>query len=464
MAGIGFQLERMVRDGGVGGVLGATFDGAVLSSGPWLVTICSVLLLQNWVGQHVPGSAEAVLTIMIYAFSASVVIASPFGLVGVRIAAGRMFEDDNTSIPGVLILTMSSATLVAFMVGYVLFGVLSRHSPGVMLLAMVILILLTQITVTGPFLTALRRPWPILMAYLAGVLAAGFVLLAFPVRGEAAVLVAVAIGMSVALAAILAAFAAEFPTAARPAHGAREMAMPTLHVAVAGAMNGLALWIDKWLLWLAPAGITTQDGLRVNPIYDQASFVGLLTLIPGLSLMLFLSETQLERAFSRLVQACTGTAKLSRIEEAQQDVVATIMQNLRLLVVIQTVICTICWVLAPELFRVMGFDARGIFAFRFTVLGVIFHVVAIYAGVVLSYYDLFGRIGLVWTAFFIVSAGTTLATWYTGFAGYGLGYMAGAAAGAIVALALTATASLDIVYLLFVGNNPSVVGERRYFA
>ncbi len=462
MAGIGFQLERMVRNGGVGGFLGATLDGAVLSSGPWVMTICAVLLLQSWVGQHIPASSEVVLTVMVYAFSVSVVIASPLALVGVRIAAGRMFENDTAAIPGVLVLTLCAATLFALVFGNILFGVLSRHTPAVLLLSTAILVLLTQISVTGPFLTAVRRPWPILLAYFGGIVATAITLLAFRMQGEAGVLGAVAIGLGVTLVAILAAFAAEFPAAARPDQGIRVMAMPALHVAVAGLLNALALWVDKWLLWFAPDSIFTVDRLRVNPIYDQASFAGLLTLSPGLSLMLFLSETRLERAFLHLVGACTGTAKLSRIEEARHDVMATIAQNLRLLVVTQAVVCTICWVLAPELFRVLGFDARGIFAFRFTVLGVIFHIVAIYAGVVLSYYDLFGRIALVWAAFFIASASATLLAWQSGFAGYGLGYLIGAVAGAIVALMLMASASTHIVYLLFVGNNPSVVGERRY--
>ncbi|MEO0031190.1 MAG: hypothetical protein RIS94_948 [Pseudomonadota bacterium] len=462
MAGIGFQLERMVRDGGVGGFVGATLDGAVLSSGPWITTIGAVLLLQIWLGHHVPASSEVVLTVMIYAFSASVVIASPCALVGVRIAAGRMFDNDRDAVPGILILTLCAATGAALVAGHVLFGVLSHHAPGTVLLATAIVVLLTQISVTGPFLTAVRRPWPVLLGYLGGIAAAAVALTAVRMRGETGVLAAVAIGMGVTLILILAAFAGEFPASAPPRQAVRDMTVPTLHVAVVGLMNALALWIDKWLLWFAPDSIATVDRLRVNPIYDQASFAGLLTLIPGLSLMLFLSETRLERAFLRLVHCCTGTAKLSRIEDAQREVVTTIVQNLRLLVVTQTVFCAICWVLAPELFAALGFDARGIFAFRFTVLGVIFHIVAIYAGVVLSYYDLFGRIGLAWAAFFVVSAAATLISWHSGFVGYGLGYLLGAAAGATVALVLMTTASADIVYLLFVGNNPSVVGERRY--
>lgn len=462
MAGIGFQLERMVRNGGVGGFIGATLDGAVLSSGPWVLTICAVLLLQNWIVRHGIADAGTIQTVMVYAFSGSVVIASPFALVGVRVASDRMFESNPAAIPGILTLALCGATLVAVVAGHFLFGVLAGHGAALALFGTAILVLLTQISVTGPFLTAMKRPWPILLSYAAGIVGAAIIFWCLAPATPIEVLRVVAAALALTLVLLLAVFAAEFPAPSSPDQAIWEKAAPALHVGLAGLMNAFALWVDKWMLWFAADSTKPLGLLRVNPIYDQASFAGLLTLIPGLSLMLFLAETQLERAFAVLVECCTGTSKLSRIESAREDVIAAVLRSLRLLIVAQIVIATVCWVLAPEIFRVLGFDARGIFAFRFTVIGVIFHIAAIYCGVVLAYFDLFGRVVMVWTAFFIGSVAATLVVWPMGFAGYGWGYLAGALAAAVTGLALVGTASVHIVYLLFVGNNPSVVGNRRY--
>lgn len=463
MAGIGFQLERMARNGGVGGFVSASINGAIVSSGPWVLTICAVLLLQQWIGAHLPLAARDIIqTVMVYAFSASVVIAAPFSLIGVRIASSLMFDADRDAIPHLLIMTLYGATITSLIAGLVLFGIMAKLPAPVTFLAMAILTLLTHIAVAGPFLTATKRLWPIFLSYIGGIAAATLIILAFQIDRLVPILGAVAGAMAITIFLMLAALKAEFPAPVTSALAAPEKAIHVLHVGLAGLANAIALWIDKWLLWFAPDSVAPVGNLRVNPIYDQASFVGLLTLIPGLSLMLFLSETRLERAFFGLVDCCTGTAKLSQIESARQGVTSTILHNLRLLIVSQFVISTVCWVLAPEIFRVLGFDARGIFAFRFTVIGVIFHIVAIYATVVLSYYDLFGRILAVWTAFFVTSAVAAMATWHMGFIGYGWGYMAGGLAAAIVGLALLGNASLRLVYLLFVRNNPSVVGEARY--
>jgi uncharacterized membrane protein len=233
-----------------------------------------------------------------------------------------------------------------------------------------------------------------------------------------------------------------------------------LIVAAAGLAGAVAIWIDKWLLWFGPDSIVALGRLRLNPINDTGSFLGLLTMVPGLTLVLIVGETRFDRAFDDLMARCTGTSTLARIEEARGELIAVLLDGLRLLVLAQMLVAGLAWVLAVPLFELIGADARGIFAFRHTSAGAIFHLVAIGATLVLSYYDLFARIVLIWASFAIASA---LATWVqmdAGFAAFGWGYMVGALVAASVGLALVAEATVKLVYLLFVGNNPAVVGRQ----
>lgn len=465
MAGIGFQLERMARNGGVGGFASAVFHGAVISCGPWVLTIIAVLLLQIWTAEHSELAARTTIQgVMVYSFSASVVIAAPFALVGVRVVSDLVYSADRDNVPGVLITMLNWSTLTALVIGYVIFGIMAQLPPVIALLAVTILTLLTQIAVTGPFLTTTRRHGPILFGYIAGIAAATAMIFLLRVDGPGAILLTVAGALALTQVLLLSVIKAEFPSPVDlPARLAIDL-RPVLHVALAGLINAFAMWIDKWLLWWAPGSTPIIGSLRINAIYDPASFLGLLTLIPGLSLMLVMSETQLERVFSQFASSCTGTAKLSRIEESRHGLAGTILRQLRLLIAMQVVLATICWVLTPEIFRLLGYDPRGIFSFRFTVVGAIFHLVAIYSTIVLSYYDLFGRIVLIWTVFAVSSAIATLAMWPLGFAGFGWGYLVGALTAAIFGLGLLANATGQLVYLMFVANNPSVVGKVRYWA
>ncbi|MFA7587833.1 MAG: exopolysaccharide Pel transporter PelG [Novosphingobium sp.] len=464
MAGIGFQLERMARQGGIGGFACAALHGAAIACGPWILTIVAVMLLHMWTMQHSQsGTVSIIQAIMVYSFSASVVVAAPFALVGVRLASDLIYSTERNSVPRVLLAALNWATAAALLIGYVIFALMARLPFAITWLAVAIVTMLTQIAVIGPFLTATRRHGPILLAYLGGIStgAAGVVLL--DLAGLTSILLVLVATLAITNLFMLEALRSEFPTPDRAGEVRALDLKPVLHVGVAGLANALALWIDKWMLWSAPGSTAIVGSLRVNPVYDPASFLGLLTLIPGLTLMLVMSETRLERAFSHFARGCTGTAKLTRIEEAREDLVVTIVSQLRLLLAMQVVIATACWVLAPEIFRVLGYDPRGIFSFRFTVLGAVFHLVAIYCAVILSYYDLFGRILLVWLVFTAGSAVGTAVMWDLGVAGLGWGYLAGALCAATVGLAMLGNATIRLIYLMFAGNNPSVVGKVRYW-
>lgn len=463
MAGIGFQLERIGRAGGVGGIASAAVHGIVISSGPWLLTIVAVLLLQHWTNTHMMADGAVIQTIIVYAFCASVVISAPLSMVSVRLASDRLFASDGEAVPGILLVSLTLATAPALLAGSIVFGSIAGLPPRVTFLATAVLTLLTHIAIAGPFLTATRKHRPILMAYLGGVGLSALLIVLLGSTEISALLTTLCAGLAFTLLFLVSAIRHEFSSPPSwPEHlGAKVRHLA--HVGFAGLTYALAAWVDKWLLWWAPASAETVGGLRLNAINDQASFLGLLTIIPALTLILIVSETRLERTFANLMIRCTGTSKLDRIEDGRRDLARTIGYDLRLLVAVQTVLAATCWVLAPEIFRVVGLDARGIFAFRLTTVGVIFHSVAIYSTIVLSYYDLFGRIVAVWSLFIGVSVLATLASWDLGFASFGWGYLAGAVAAAALAIALLSEATIRLIYLLFVGNNPAVVGEVRYW-
>jgi len=460
MAGIGFQLAKTAREGGVGGIVGAAAFGAVISAGPWLITAVAMALLTHWLGTHLGArGARTVQTILVYAFSLSALAAAPVGILATRIAADRIFARDAGGVSGIILVALAAGGGIALAIGAVVFGVLAGLPLGEAALATLILAWLTQVWIAAPLLTALRRYRAIPLAYLLGIGVATLLLALLPRPGVSAVLAVIAGGVGLTLAAIMAVIRRHF--SATPVLPTRDAMAPRLAwiVAAAGIAGVAAIWIDKWLLWTGPQSIRAIGLLRLNPINDQGSFLGLLTMVPGLTLLLIVAETRFDRAFSDMIVRCTGTSTLQRIEEARSDLARTMFDGLRIMLLVQALVAALAWVFAVPLFELIGADARAVFAFRQTALGTVFHLVVIAATVVLAYYDLFGRILVTWTAFAIGSGLATLLQWDTGFAAFGWGYMAGAVVGASVGLALVAEATVNLTYLLFVGNNPSVVGH-----
>jgi uncharacterized membrane protein len=465
MAGIGFELERMSRVGGVGGVACAAIHGTVISSGPWLMTILAMSILQGWTSEQLSaGDRVGLQTIIIYAFSAAFVIAAPLAMATVRMVSDRIFLRQHDAVPNFLLGALTWAAVLSLLAGSLIFGLLASLPPAQTYLATAILVLLTQISIVGAILTATKRHGLILASYASGMICTALLIAIFPSSDPNMLLLPIACGLLLTLLPLTRAIALDFNPRPVWPQGSGADVRKVAYIGFTGLANASAVLVDKWLLWLAPGSIAALGVLRLNEINDSASFVGLTTTIPALALILIVSENRFETAFSRMLGGCTGTARLDRIEQARQALARVIMQDLRLLVTVQGAIALVCWVLAPEIFRLLDLDARGIFAFRLTVVGVVFHVMAIYVATALSYYDLFGRILMIWTTFILISATATILSWEIGFPGYGLGYLSGAVAAASLSLALLADSTLRLNYLLFVRNNPAVVGQRRYLA
>lgn len=461
MAGIGFKLAKMARDGGVSGVVGAAAYGAMISAGPWLVTVIATLALAQWMpGRIAPDAIAMVQTVLIYGFSLSALMAAPISLLTVRLVADRLYAGADDHIPGLLMAALAGGGLLAFAAGSVVFGFLAGLSLGQALLATLLLTWLTQIWIVSPLLTAIHRYRMVMLAYGMGVVVAALLIGQSPDR----ILAALAAGVAVTLIALLLTLRHHFRDA--PIFGIADLPDPKRAVllVLTGCASAGAMWIDKMLLWNAPGSVATLGALRLNPINDYGSFLGILTIIPGLTLILIAAETRFDKAFGDMIARCTGTSTMERIEQAREQVMRVILGDFRLLLLVQSIIAALAWVFAVPLFDALGGNVAGIFAFRHTALGVLFHLIAIQMTVILSYYDLFGRILLIWGSFLMASAAAVLIDWDLGFAAFGRGYMVGAVTAAAVGLAVVLQSTSQLTYLLFVGNNPAIIGARgRWF-
>lgn len=460
MAGIGFQLARMAREGGVGGIAGAALHGALISAGPWLITAVAMIGLQHWApGAVGADEADMVRTVLIYGFSLSALVAGPIAILATRLAADRLFARDMAGVPGILIVALAVGGAAALGLGALVFGGLAGLPFLRAALACLLLAWLTQIWIASPMLTALRRYRAVPVAYLIGIGTAVALLALIASPGGTLVLAIVTAGAGVTLGAILIVLRRYFREA--PTLPRRDLIGLRLGgiVAAAGLAGAVAIWVDKWLLWMGPGSVVALGALRLNPINDGGSFLGLLTLVPGLTLVLIVSETRFDRSFGDLMARCTGTSRLGRIEEARADVIATMFDGLRVLLISQLIVAASAWVLAVPLIDLIGADIRVIFAFRQTALGAVFHLIAIASTVVLAYFNLFGRIVAVWGAFTLTSAIATVWLWQVGVGAFGWGYLAGAVMAAAIGVAMVANATVNLIFMLFVGNNPAVVGS-----
>jgi uncharacterized membrane protein len=428
MAGVGFALRRLAERGDLLGIVQAYAHSAAASTGPWLFTI---LCLAGITVESVPivGSQDVTLfrAIVTYNFAFSLVFSGGLVRVMTRCLADQLYEQRADQAPGMLIGGVAMLCLVQapLVIPFYLFAV--HLSPAITVYGIVNYFLVTGLWLAGVFLTALRVYTTVSLSFLFGLgCAFGLSLLGGRWAGLEGMLIGFNAGLAMILFLLAARTFAEYPYPTVNLFGFLRTLKPYWSLALAGFLYNLAIWVDKWVMWLAPERQRLPSGFIHNGIYDSAMFLAYLSIVPSMAVFLLHLETRFYEKYLHFYREIEHHATLERIEENHRNLIGELVGGLRNLIVIQATISLLCVILAPRILDMLGISYLQLGIFRFGVLGAFFHVLLLCLTIVLSYFELRKPV-LLLTLFFLLT--NALFTWYSlqhGFPYYGYGYFASA--------------------------------------
>ena len=138
MAGIGFELRRHLRKESFTDLLRAYVAAGVIGSGPWIISICSMLLIGLLTQKLGIGGSEVVtpfLATVTHLMATSLIVSGLVQLVFTRFVADRLFEKKegvvSPNVVGILLLTtVVSSVDASTRLPIVTFALLTRPLTG----------------------------------------------------------------------------------------------------------------------------------------------------------------------------------------------------------------------------------------------------------------------------------------------------------------------------------------------
>ena len=198
-------------------------------------------------------------------------------------------------------------------------------------------------------------------------------------------------------------------------------------------------------------GMMSGGGMGLFLAADFGAFGILIGFNFGLGLIFFALEH-----YQRFYRDIEHHANYERIEENHQNLIDALLAASRNVIVLQFCLCVTAILVAGPLFEAVGIPALQLGIFRFGVLGALFHVLLMFVGIVLAYFDL-RKVMLGVQLLYLVTNG--LFTWVTmelGFAYYGYGYFLASLLTFLIAYGVCAWYVGRLPFLTFVRNNSSV--------
>ena len=377
------SLSRTVEWWLAGNLLGPIrhFTGAVIiAAGPWLVSVMALAIVSATM-QPVLGFAaiEDVRLTVVYAFCIAPLAAGPIGAVAARLVSVEVEAGAIRQAPALfLAAALASALLAELMAVALVFG-LGVAPPGVAAAFVVLTGAAALLWVSFAILTALKAYVLLIWTFTGGMMFALSCIMLATRRGvDTEILVwcfTAGIALSVATAMI------RVRRVATGSGGDLSHAIATLwqgcrrlRLLAIGVLCGIvAVWIDKWVFWLAPASVRSTAGFAHYSPYDSVMFVAHLSAIPTYAALFLFHDSKIRPAMEAFRARLQEGATRTRIRGTVDDLGQLIWSGLFSIVFLQAALTACMVLMAPAIAAVLAFGFDQFLTLRIGLIGVFFH-------------------------------------------------------------------------------------------
>ncbi|MGE0313979.1 MAG: exopolysaccharide Pel transporter PelG [Lautropia sp.] len=355
MAGIGFELRKLLQRDSLLSMVRAYLYAGVISSGPWVLSIVGMLAIGVLSFSVVtPGVLITQFQVTITNIIAGSLILTGFGqLAFTRFVADRLFERRADIVAanylGVLMLTSGAAGLLSFAAVATLFP---AQSNGYRILVVATFVVVSNIWMATVFLSGIKQYREIVLLYLLGYgisVAAAWALRPWGLEG---LLGGFLVGQCFLFAGIHALIVRNFetPEGMRFDFLQRRLRYPALMWI--GFLYNAGAWIDKFIFWhFVPTSEPVIGPLRASVIYDLPVFLAYLSIIPGMAVFLVRIETDFVEHYDGFYGAVRDGGSLEVIERHRNGMVDTVRAGMFEIMKVQSIAVLLLFVAGERLLR-----------------------------------------------------------------------------------------------------------------
>lgn len=424
MAGIGFELRRILQKDTYTATLRAYVYAGLISSGPWVLSIISVMLIGVMsIGYVVPNVlVRQFLVSVTYLMASSLILTGGLQLFFTRFLSDRLFEQKLEVVTPNLLGVLMCVTLGSGLLGAAVLTVLFDQSFVYRLLMLANFVTLCNLWLVVVFLSGMKAYNRILLVMFSGyalMIASAYFLRHFGIEG---LLLALLVGHAILLFIFLFDIVRQYPADRLVAFDFLQRRHVFISLLFTGLCYNLGIWVDKFIFWFNPGTSETVIGpLRASLIYDLPIFLAYLAIIPGMAVFLVRIETDFAEWYDRLFKAVRQGGTLQHIGQLKNEMTLSIRQGLQEICKVQGLTVLLLFLLAPALLAKLGISSHYLPLFYVDLIGVSVQVVFMALLNVFFYLDKRALALELCVLFFLLNACLTLLSLYLGpsFFGYG---------------------------------------------
>ncbi|MEI8169410.1 MAG: exopolysaccharide Pel transporter PelG [Rhodoferax sp.] len=392
MAGIGFELRKLLKKQTYAGLIQAYAFAGIISSGPWVLSIVGIMLIGLFsLGVVFPKIAIAQFQVTVtYLFLISLILTGFVQLSFTRFVADRTFAKDEAAIlpnfNGLILAAVSLSIVLAL--PFVAF-MFPEQTVLYRLLFVMGLAVMSAIWIATVFLTGMKHYRAIVLIFFLGYSATLLLALLFQRSlGMEGLLLGFVLGHYLLLMGMIWLVYRNYHSDRIIAFDIWQPGAMYISLMAAGFLFNLGAWVDKLMFWYYPStGQAVIGPLHASVIYDFPIFLSYLSVIPGMAIFLVRIETDFVEYYVKFYDAVREGATLDYIERMRNHMVYHVQRGLFDIAKIQGIAVLITIALGGVLLEWIGISSLYLPLLYVLVVGAALQVVLLGILNVLFYLD-----------------------------------------------------------------------------
>lgn len=425
MAGIGFELRKILQRDSFSSTLWAYAYAGINSAGPLILSIVGILLI-GLISLPMVDQPIRIVQFQVsitYLIAASLIVTGALQLSFTRFISDRLFERrPDKVLPSYNAVTLVTTVLTGLLGLALAVTVFKNESIAYRMLMLMGFVILSNVWIGVIFLASIKQYKIILMAFFVGYALTVVFAVLLNGLGLEGLLGGFVLGHLVLLASLVGLIYRHYRSDQYISWDVFDQRFAYPSLIFVGLLFNLGVWLDKFMFWFSATGQTVIGPLRASVIYDIPVFIAYLCIIPGMAVFLLRLETDFIRHYDGFYQAIRTGGTLNQIQERRNRMVRSAKTGLYEILKIQAVVVLLIFAFGDKLLRLIGISTLYLPLLQIDVIAASLQV--LFLGILNFFFYLDSRrIVLILTAVFVVLNG--IFTWVTLILGpdtYGYGF------------------------------------------
>lgn len=441
MAGIGFELRKILRKDTLFSALRAYSYAGIISAGSWILSIVGILLIGILSLPFViPGTEITQFQVSVtYLIAASLILTGPLQLAFTRFTSDRLFDNRPDQVFSNFHAVALVTTVCSGSIGTILaFFAFPEQSVGYRLLMIACFVVVSNIWITVILLSGMKQYKQIVLTFLIGYTATVGISLLMAPWGLDGLVFGFLLGQIILLTGLVFPIYREFisPVFMSFELFKRGNFFPSL--LFIGFFYNLGIWIDKIMFWYSDTGQQVIGPLHASVIYDIPIFLAYLGILPGMAVFLVRIETDFVEFHNEFYNAVRQGSSLDHIRRMRNMMVRSIRVGIYEIVKIQSIAIVLLFVLGGSILNFLNISELYLPLLYIDIIAASLQVVFLGILNIFFYLDRRREVLLLTATFVVLNGVLTSLTLYLGPSYYGYGF-----AGAMLIIVMAALYLLD---------------------